>query len=769
MFKPFLLPAIIGAFAFACTSLASAEDDLKERIRRKIAVQAAVGNLQARLEELSGGVRQDQVTSLVRAMEADTAKHSTTSASRQLATEQAAAELRDALQKAQAKVLEQASVGLPSKISEAELRGQFKDLDQKFQEAVTRFQQQHFAGLFGQARQRAVDNQHSQMKIQIAAPDEAELNQALNANPSWAAHRSKFAADLKRKSQVKDLVLFEENDDRVEEAIERVLSDVGKQVEQQFTAARDAVADKNVPTTLILAGEIREHATASVATALQSGSAVKAESISKKYGVLAAVSQALARDADKLERTRFEQFIPSDPVKITSHHLQGEIAKSPARHRTPSASLAQFEEHWTKWFASKVLEEYAKAKASRNSAASQRELTKLLAEDQCGPLLKERLRLMLAAESKPARAAVVQLQLSKHFATLGPAWSPADDAITAAYDNGRMPSEFSQSLALLGRPAPAEALLEETERRVVQVVNERLAANLAALRAQLNLVGNLESQQSTQIRREIEAGANKSKLIKKHLAKLHESWKGEQDFATHQSLFRRTEVALEKVISQHFDAIAQQKVLKPVEEAARAQAMAAARAIGQSRSQAATKSQANQHAGGQSGAGASGVGSGSGAGTGGGNDGGGLAGDEAGGEPSGRSGKGPPPDCVFELANLPGNRCQAAVTFPAALGIRQPFCDFDPVAIDDSAATIQSAIAPAIEGQLIKKLAAERARGGKQSRPFVFRVQCDVRSDAIRHKMSLQVRSGIETRFQQWMQTHAPEVNGELHWADAGT
>ena len=760
-----------------------ADEQITQRIERKIAVQSAVAAVARAVEQVADKPSADQIEKLSRAISADVSHHHTREQSMQLAQQETEKNLRIAFAATTSGLLKDASVGLKSPVTPAEIDKHLGNADQAVGKTIGTFSRDHFKSLFSEARSRAVARQRDNLQITIATPTQQELEAALKVDADWNHHRMAFAKKLHSMAASSKQVLFEENDAAIDDEIERVLTDVGRQVQSQFDAARAAVRDGAVPVECITVDAIRSHALRTVNEALD-----LARNQSGTYRMFPAVLELVEADAKKLEGARLRRFVEQTDLPIDRPYLSKTIGRDITAHRSMARSKEVFRAMLTASTTDYYSAEYVRQAGLNPDTARAAEpfIEVILREETNSTAVVNKLDTTLQSALIAVRAEISARQVKRLFPQLTDSWRPTDQDISALFDSGQQLEKFDECLRLLGatnaHDATRDDLLEESERAVLRTIRKLSGQAVAALKSQLLLLSKMETKQSQQLKLDVAGGVSKERIVAAWTGTLTKEWSKQAASTAFSKLFPRTHAELEKSVSKYYDAITRQ-IEQRVNEAGRSAASiglqsSQAQSQGVAANDQETATASTPPPAGSSGGDARDGGSGDGGGKGNGGVNGTGVGKRGSGSkgkkktgPAGAAGDGLPPDCILRFASKgSSHQCVAQlavvnseVTF-AGLPAK---CDFDPSDISGSASRIAETSWPTINAYLTAKLEKWSARRTDQE-PFTLRIHLVVASDSVRHQMRVLVRTQLESRLQAWKQKTLPtDSTVDMSWSDA--
>jgi len=768
---------------------ATADETLADRIEHKIALQSAVAKVNAAIEQLGNTASPERIESLSDFIGSNPSQHRSPEASKRLSATEVNRQLHQDFTSSKQQILQGASTGLRTPITLSELQAKLSNIDETVDAAVDKFIGTQFGTMFSTARERAVAKQRSKLELNIGAPSQREVDTALNRDARWESHHDAFADDLRLRALPRNTVLFDENTEAVDAEIDRVLAAVGMQIAFQFKTARAGTSDENVPKFCISSDSIKSHAEQHLVKAVEGSSGVK-----HRYGTFAVVSRLIASEAVELERLRLQAFIEGVDLPISPRALKASIEANVALHRERTKSQGIFESSLLQPARDYVVATYV-GQANVPPVDAQRvkaRIASIIQQKTHSTTLQDRLKAVIAVELQNVRSAMASDQVQQACPKLYGKWRPSDDTVERVYDTGKIPSSFPECLQLAGLDAVEHVLLEEAEAAVVKIVREQVEYATSALRSQLLLLKALEQSQESKLTVDVAAGVPKSSIVSEWTALAEKEWSQSGGPASRFKLFPRTHKEIEKAVSKHFDAIQERIRQRLADRQASGVSNKSASSGDQfervaklptpmetrdtQRSTAAAATSTSDRSGGGAGGGGS-PGAGGGAGGSGGGAGGGGSGQDAGDRDGqerernpGVDGEGPAPDCAILLEDLRAGACGARVMFPSAElspSGPSPTCDFDPGDIDKSSSQIVQVFWPSIASYLDKKRRSLSPRD-KDDQAFELRLHVVVRTDAVRHRMSLLIRAGMEDRFAQWVQANLEDGNeAEFHWSDS--
>ncbi len=655
------------------------------------------------------------------------------------------------------------------------------DLDDQIDRANALYLEKHFDSAFNNARATSVDLQFGEIERQLSVklPSKVFIENELRNDPVWARHHDKFAAHMRRNALPEDAIVFQENEPRLGDVIDGVLTRAEQSYAEQLLRVKQyADLQRALPDKLKTAAEIEQLIGQDVATL--------AEDEQHVYGVFQAVGAQVESAAKALEGGCFEDSLSNwQPVK--RGELEEKIWENLAVHRTKEVSHKAFLKDLPDTLAPAAIEAYLGNTSAPDRDKAEERLRKLLTTNKLRKCMRERISRALEDILPKARGSVAMKQVQPCLDRLRADWWPSVALLERRYHQHQ---ELPRSLKEVGDLMETEAaarrvdlsplktitLLDEVEELIVEAARQRLAAGQEVLIKQLGIVRDLESEHAADLMEAVRHGEPARAIFTRWKAQLDSLWK-EQASKQYPIVFPIVEHELQKVVRQHYTEIEDKIAATREEQRRRARAPAARERKSQPapRSRHPLAARQTPRAGGQSrDGGAAGAGNEGGSGTGG-QGGIGLASLKADlnlleNVAGVGYGEGPSPDVVLTFTDTATYRSIASVRLlsPDALLLAETDVIFDPRDVEASAAGIAEPAWETLVQAGRSKLAAAQggAVGEEREAQFELVVAVRVESARLRHKTTLLLYEALRKRLRGWSDQHASGLEVRLLWID---
>lgn len=667
----------------------------------------------------------------------------------------------------------------PIPIKAADLEDKMKRTQTKLQsQAVSRLVASHGTALFNTARDACVRRQQVAIQIEITRPSFTTVDDTLSHAQTRMAFRQELTSALLKQTVAPDLRtrLLQENDRSISTQISEVVHSIDQQYEKQLVDLERIARD--VPAKYRASESISNYLISRLKVSLPDGSREPPESV---YSVFSVVRDKSDKNAAVIERTRFDEFLKNYSVILSKAQIKVVILSDLPGHQKRADSKDKLLRNLER--EQKDILAQAYSRDANDATVARTRATALLREEQPSTLVKQKTGRALNPVLNEIRSEIADDQLSTHFPRLASRtgdlppvkqWIPSISLIDKQYQAQKLSRASSirtmaDAITLLAGEdfTPVDLsenwILDETEQKVLSVMNERLDAGLGDLRSQLTLVYGLDHEKRKELQSHFEKGGAYSEIYEEWRSQLDSRWKLKilESHSPYQSLFPTIELVLATKVRQFCNAIASAKAVQQSMKPAQV-TTADPKQTGDAPDTRQSRAPKQELPGDSSRTESSGDGSG--------------GKDDADSDgtllPVARQGavsatKGPigdPSDCVLHFVNS-AQRPGMCVAILQAHGSERELArlEFSPIPIEESSNRIAIAISAPMTRLAKSKLANAKAGNGGTNL-VEFRLTVKVASDLVRHTMSLSLRSHLQEQIRSVRSIEDRSL--ELIWID---
>ena len=453
--------------------------------------------------------------------------------------------------------LEWAEEQSPLPINRTEvLKRAAKNWSKEASQKVNEYANKSLDMVYFKARELASTEQLKKLRENIAYPSSEELNNRVTtlfektAKGIQPLSSDKFA-DLD--NWLKGMVgntgpVFDEVSKKVSEMSADFRRELAKQYKAQFEIIRNEVQDNQYAAELKTRAELY----ASSLDKLKKG--VKENFTAKPpiYGIFEAIEKLAERAAAHWEAKRLEQFLKTAKVWMPNEQeLEKDIRTNLNKHLVTKNSLNLLTEKYFKQASSLVAKQYGGAK-----------LTNYFIEEfsKAGDLartLTNQFKESFKPKVNTVRKRIAEEQFSQKFSLLQDDNFPKEPIIRWYHERAKSAVASFQDLAdsLSIDKSSRSQTLEETRRMAGQKMNQLIQPALKSMRAQVQLIKDLEKQNIDQLRIDVSERIPVDQILRKWEADWQNAWdkKQEQVVPKWRSKFSLVSEELNKVVRQLYE------------------------------------------------------------------------------------------------------------------------------------------------------------------------------------------------------------------------
>lgn len=552
----------------------------RDRAKRQLAVRAAAQQIVWQLQApatLEDAEQRELVAALSAQMQAHVEAHSVLAGSRKRCRRWLQQQRRQGLDESIDTAVSRAREHTALPVSRADvLRHVGDDWKTQLTAAAESLAVQHLDQTFGAARQQSVALQRDALRHRIRRPPQAALDARLTALEEATGQHPPRVADIDRLvdwvaswTGKADTPLFEEVRQSIQDAARVVVQDIKSQYNRQRTAQKKAAAA--LPASALVADTIQKvllnTLEAAIAGQRRQAKAQHPDAEVTIYDPFTVIRKAIEQMAADLETARLEAAIRTQtklPLEVQA--LRRAVRTDLAAHRSDQNSRQILVSDYTRtlqpWFVDRLASRAERSDDAAfcktlTAAVSTRKRLQNAIQARVGNALDQLLpgvRNAIAAEQMES----VFGQSPEAIETLAPAaverlWAAGQGKKVKAF-----PSAW-QTLQMAGVIENAEirdTLLNETRTRVVAVCNRLVPAAARAMRAQANLLADLERDWTPRLEQEVDAGRSVQSIIAAWTQELTQRWQpyAENEAIPYTQLFERTRALLDKTVRKLFEA-----------------------------------------------------------------------------------------------------------------------------------------------------------------------------------------------------------------------
>ena len=593
-----LLCGALLALAPAAPARAQGEEAAKASAKWRMAAHAAARQA---LEELEQSRRLDEreraqlTDALAEAMRANVAAHAGRAESLALCGQWLRRQRRDAAEVRFQQTVEAFSRQSTLPVQAADVREALgADWPARQAQAADDFVAAALKPLFDDARTRTVALARQEADQNVRLPSQEELDARLAelrkgrdplAAPSEEDWRA-LSGWLERFAGANGPAAFEELRAHLGETAGKLLDEIVRQHRRQRAAAEKA-ASGALPPGAVRAARIEAALGQAVEQDIEAARKEKVEAgpagaKPNLYGMLGLIRDHNRAAATKLETEHLARFAESSPLlDVDPAELERAIRQEPARHAAAAASEQWFAEQLMAGRRAPLAAAYAAQATPPEDAAF---FAALLEKDAPAAALAARVRKELQARLPPVRTALSAQEFDRHFQPLREDRPLADPALATLEERrGEPAGALPEALALLraggyaglADPVPSP-LLEETARSALELANRRLHDGYEALRGQLEQVRKIEEQRREALKRDVGAKRPFREILKEWTAALDSACaeSAQKAKSVYAAPVARARAELDKSVRQLYDSLEQQQATAATAAAAATAAVA---------------------------------------------------------------------------------------------------------------------------------------------------------------------------------------------------